>query len=130
MAKAQNNVDSNAIKKPGDDVPLTKEQQDEWEKCADDPFYFFTNYCMVRGSKGKVLFQPRVYQEDLLNVVINNTHSVVISPRQSGKCSAERERVDIRVDGVVLNLSLGELHELISQRKGLNIPNNSDTMET
>ena len=99
MSKAQNNVDESVIKRPGNDAPLTKKQQEEWLKCADDPFYFFTKYCTVRGSKGKTLFAPREYQKDLMDVVIDNTHTVVISPRQSGKCCHRDSLLRVKIDG-------------------------------
>lgn len=116
---AQNHVNENAIKRPQDDKPLTKKQEKLWMEYANDPFKFFTEVCYVRGNKGKVLFDPRVYQEDLLNTVIDNTHSVIVSPRQSGKCCGEDTPVTIRMDGRIMDITMGELHEYISGRTGL-----------
>lgn len=82
---AQNHVDYGVVKKPGEDSPLTKKEAEEWVKCADDPWYFFTNYCYVIGPKGKTLFNPRDYQIELLDQVYGNRFVIVNAPRQCGK---------------------------------------------
>ena len=119
LMASQYNVDGAVVKKPGNDRPLTKKQKELWMRYADDPMAFFTEQCYVRGSRGKVLFQPRIYQEELLDSVLNNNHVIATSPRQSGKCVTERERVDVKIGGVEYNVSLGELHKYISGRTGL-----------
>ena len=85
---SQYNVDETLIKKPNQDAPLTKAEADEWVKCALDPFYFMTTYCKVVGGKGKVLFEPRIYQKDMINTVISNHHSCILAPRQCGKSTS------------------------------------------
>lgn len=79
------NVDYSVIKKPGQDSDLTKEQAERWIELANDPFKFMTEECWVIGPFGKQLFEPRDYQIDLLDIVIDNNLCVVNSPRQSGK---------------------------------------------
>lgn len=116
---AQNHVNENAIKRPQDDKPLTKRQEKLWMEYANDPFKFFTEVCYVRGNKGKVLFDPRIYQEDLLNTVIDNTHSVIVSPRQSGKCSSATTWVTVRANGKEYKMKLGDLHEAVAGGKEL-----------
>lgn len=73
------------VKKPKDDKPLTMVEADEWIRCASDFWYFATNYCYVTGPKGKILFEPREYQTDMMDVVINNLFTVLNAPRQCGK---------------------------------------------
>lgn len=79
--KSQNHIDYNVVKKPQDDQPLTEWEEEEWLKCADDFWYFATNYCQVVGPKGKVLFEPRDYQVDAIDVILNNRFTVINSPR-------------------------------------------------
>lgn len=79
------NVDYTVVKKPGNDLPLTEEEAAEWVKCASDPMYFFTTYCWVVGPFGKTLFEPRDYQDELLEDVIDNRFVCVNAPRQTGK---------------------------------------------
>lgn len=74
-----------SVKKPKDDKPLTKKEADEWVKCASDFWYFATTYCYVAGPKGKILFEPRGYQIDMLDCVMRELHSVLCAPRQCGK---------------------------------------------
>lgn len=80
---SQYNIDMAVVKKPGNDVELTKEQEERWMHYADNPMDFFTEVCYVRGSKGKVLFQGREYQDAMIETVVDNTHVVCVSPRQS-----------------------------------------------
>lgn len=116
---AQYNVDHTVVKKPGNDVPLTKDQEDKWMHYADNPMDFFTEQCYVRGSKGKRLFEPRDYQSDLLDVVIGNTHVVATAPRQSGKCCHQDSLVRVKINGTEYKMKLGDFHEYIAGRKGL-----------
>lgn len=82
---AEYNVNYSVVKKPGQDRPLTKKEEKEWLKCAVDPLYFFTTYCKVVGPTGKILFEPRDYQIEMLNDVINHRHVIFNAPRQVGK---------------------------------------------
>jgi hypothetical protein len=79
------NVDYGVVKKPQDDQPLTEDEGKEWLTCANDFWYFATTYCQVVGPKGKVLFEPRDYQIDAIDIVLNNRKTIINSPRQSGK---------------------------------------------
>lgn len=81
----QYNIDESLIKKPGQDDKLTPAEEAEWIKCAMDPFYFMTTYCKVVGGKGKVLFQPRSYQSDVIRTILSGDMSCILAPRQCGK---------------------------------------------
>lgn len=82
---AENHVDYGVVKKPQNDKPLTQREEDEWTKCSQDFWYFATNYCYVVGPKGKTLFEPRQYQIDMINVILNNRFTIINAPRQVGK---------------------------------------------
>lgn len=114
MSKSQNNVDLGVVKKPGNDIPLTKKQEELWLHYADNPMDFFTEQCYVRGSKGKRLFEPREYQSDMLDVVIENTHCAIVSPRQSGKCITRDAMVKVRIDGEEMEITIGDLHRIVA----------------
>lgn len=85
MSKAQYNVDESVIKKPGEDRPLTKWEEEEWMKCALDPHYFMTTYCYVVGPRGKMLYEPRDYQKELIDDILQHRMTIVNAPRQTGK---------------------------------------------
>lgn len=116
MSKNQYNIDLDVVKKPGKDKPLTPEQEEMWFRYAEDPMAFFTEQCYVRGDRGKVLFQPREYQEDMLNVVMDNTHTVISSPRQSGKCTQFSTKIAAKVNGIVQEITIGEFHEMMKSK--------------
>lgn len=78
---SQYNVDYGVVKKPQHDRPLTESEAEEWIKCAEDPWYFFTNYCYTVGPEGKTLFDARDYQVDMLNDIMNNRFTIVNAPR-------------------------------------------------
>lgn len=81
---SQYNVDESVVKKPQDEEELTPEQSEEWIKCALDKEYWMRTYAYVQSPRGKVLFDPRDYQEDM--IALNaNMYSVSVAPRQSGK---------------------------------------------
>lgn len=82
---SQYNPDYSTIKKPGQDRPLTEEEAKEWIKCATDPFYFMTNYCYVVGNRGKVLYEPRCYQREMVQSILDNRHLIALAGRQCGK---------------------------------------------
>lgn len=82
---SQYNVDYGVVKKPQHDRELTTWEAQEWIKCAQDPWYFFTEYCYVIGPKGKTLFQARDYQIEMIDVIINNRFVIINAPRQTGK---------------------------------------------
>ena len=103
---AENFVDFGVVKKPQNDAPLTVFEEAEGLKCADDPWYFFTKYCYVVSPKGKLLFEPRDYQVDLLDDIFNNRFVICNSPRQTGKCVGKTTKYIIR------NKQSGEKHEL------------------
>jgi len=82
---AEYHVDYGVVKKPQHDKPLTDWEVEEWIKCAEDPWYFFTNYCYVVGPRGKTLFEPRDYQIDMIDVIRDNRFVIINAPRQTGK---------------------------------------------
>ena len=84
------NIDEKLVKKVGDknDAPMTQEQSDEWDRCADDKYYFFENYVYVQSPKGKVLFKPREYQRRIIDGCSNNRFLIGLAGRQSGKTTS------------------------------------------
>lgn len=78
-------TDEILVKKVSDDKPLTKEQQREWIRCAEDEKYWMRTYVMVQSPKGRMLFDPRDYQIDMLDTMDAGRFSVIVAGRQSGK---------------------------------------------
>ena len=112
------NIDEKLVKKVGDknDIPMTQEESDEWDRCAEDKYYFFENYVYVQAAKGKMLFKPRDYQRRIIDACTHNRSVVAIAGRQAGKCIRFDTKIAcvVEIDGVeyALSASIGDLHAL------------------
>jgi hypothetical protein len=74
------------LRNEGIKVDLTDEQLKEIVKCSKDPHYFINEYCyIITLDDGKQLFKTRFYQNDMLDIMWENTRSIFKLPRQSGK---------------------------------------------
>ena len=70
------------------DVPVnfTKEQVEEYLKCANDPEYFIRTYIrIVNVDEGLIPFDLYDFQSDIINKIHNNRFVIAKLPRQSGK---------------------------------------------
>jgi hypothetical protein len=77
------------LRKENLEVDLVGEQPDEIVKCSQDYIYFINTYChIVAPGKGKILFDTRFYQDDMLKIIDENPRSIFKLPRQSGKSIA------------------------------------------
>jgi len=84
----QYNIDESVVKKPQHDLPLTEYEQEEWLKCANDKYYWMRTYVYVQSGKGKLLFDPRDYQQRIIDTCEENRFVIGVSGRQSGKTSS------------------------------------------
>ena len=106
---SQYNVDYGVVKKPQHDRELTEWEAQEWIKCSLDPWYFWTTYCYVVGPKGKTLFEPRDYQIEMIDVILDNRFVIINAPRQTGKCIGKDTKYTVR------SKKTGETHELTAE---------------
>lgn len=74
------------LKAAGVEIQFTKEQVEEYMKCAKDPIYFIKNYVKVVSlDKGLIPFHLYDYQQELVDIIHNNRFAIAKLPRQSGK---------------------------------------------
>jgi len=74
------------LKKANTKLSYTKEQIDEWVKCAVDPVYFAENYIkIVTLDHGLQHFGMYDFQKKMVKTFNNNRFSICKLPRQSGK---------------------------------------------
>lgn len=74
------------LKAPNVDMNLTKAQFDEYQRCANDPMYFISNYIkVVNPDHGLMNYKPRDYQQEMIDTFHNNRFSICKMARQSGK---------------------------------------------
>jgi len=74
------------LKAVGVDVSYTKEQMQEYIKCAQDPEYFIENYVkIINVDDGLVPFKMYDYQKTMVNTFKDNRFVICKLPRQAGK---------------------------------------------
>jgi len=66
--------------------PWTQHERDEFEKCKKDPIYFAKTYIkIIHVDKGLIPFEMWDFQEELIELCVNNRFVVGKWPRQAGK---------------------------------------------
>ena len=74
------------LRAPGQEVPLTDEQIQEYIKCSQDPMYFLTHYYTITSlDRGEIIFDPYNYQRDFLKTIVENRFIAILAARQLGK---------------------------------------------
>jgi len=74
------------LKLPGVDLQYTKEEVEEYIRCAKDPVYFCEKYVKVKTlDKGIVPFNLYDYQKNFINKIHDNRFVISKWPRQCGK---------------------------------------------
>jgi len=85
------------IRKSGITFSYTKEELDEYWKCAVDIHYFAENYCMIKTEDGSINnIRLRDYQKDILDLYDDNRFSILMASRQVGKCTSFKTKVNVR----------------------------------
>ena len=74
------------LKAAGKNVEFTKEQVEEYLKCAKDPVHFIKEYVrIVSLDEGLVPFSMYDFQEDMVRKIHDNRFVIAKLPRQTGK---------------------------------------------
>ena len=74
------------VKKVGAQIQFTKEQVEEFVKCAQDPFYFIEKYMkIVTIDSGVQVIKLYDFQREMINKFINEKFVLAKCARQSGK---------------------------------------------
>lgn len=92
MSSKNNNLgyrNNPKLKPPGVEIQYTKEELEEYVKCAKDPVYFCSKYVKVKTlDKGVMPFKLYDYQETFVNAIHKNRFVISKWPRQSGKSTS------------------------------------------
>ena len=76
------------LRKSGLSFRMSQNEIDEYIKCKTDLHYFAENYCWIKGEKGEpVKIKLRDYQEEILDNFFKNRFNILMSSRQTGKCT-------------------------------------------
>lgn len=99
--------DNYTLKRPNIQHEFTKEQIEEYTKCAKDPIYFIRNYIKVISlDHGLVNFDLYPFQEKMINSFHENRFTICKISRQSGKCAESKAMILLR------NKNTGEEKEI------------------
>jgi hypothetical protein len=92
MTKNNNNLgyrNNPKLKPPGVEIQYSREELEEYVKCAKDPVYFCSKYVKVKTlDKGVMPFKLYDYQEKFVNAIHENRFVISKWPRQSGKSTS------------------------------------------
>ena len=83
--------DQGKLKRPNKELPMTRDNIEEFMKCANSVTYFAENYYyIINPVKGASLIPLRDYQVTMLENMQNNRFNILLAARQVGKttCSA------------------------------------------
>lgn len=105
-------------------INWTKEQLEEYAKCARDPIYFIQKYVkIVSLDKGLVPFELYDFQEEMVRTVHSNRFVIAKLPRQSGKSTTVTAYIlhyilfNQSVNVAILANKLSTARELLSRLK-------------
>lgn len=77
--------DNPKLKRVGIEYKFTKEQVEEYLKCAGDPVYFSKYISIISLDRGIVPFEMYDFQKDMMRTFNDNRFVIVKCPRQVGK---------------------------------------------
>jgi len=77
--------DNPKLKRVGIEYKFTKEQVEEYLKCAADPVYFSKYISIISLDRGIVPFEMYDFQKDMMRTFNDNRFVIVKCPRQVGK---------------------------------------------
>lgn len=78
--------DNPLLKKTGVIINYTKDQIEEYRRCANDPVYFAMNYMtIINVDEGLIKFKMWDFQKNMLTIFKDNRFVITKCPRQVGK---------------------------------------------
>ena len=106
----ENNV---SIRPATSKIIMSPKAKIEWQKCKDDMFYFFDNYCYIHNQDvGKMKLSLRPYQYEFLECIKDNAGIIGMMARQIGKCVKKDTVINVRnkKTGLVEEISIETFH--------------------
>ncbi len=76
------------LKKINTKIDWTEEHVQEYMRCAQDVEYFCNNYVKIINDGELMNFNPRPYQQNIIQAIHNNDRVIALLPRQSGKTTS------------------------------------------
>jgi hypothetical protein len=121
------------LKKSNVQVEYTEDMINEYRRCLRDPIYFINAYVkIIHVDFGKVSFNLRPFQEDIVQICNEFNKVVINSSRQVGKCVSSSNNINILVPIKfkynILNVITKHLYKTLIRIKlwGIEIQFNND----
>ena len=108
------------LRRAGVVFQMSKEEQEEYIKCAIDIHYFTEKYCKVKTEDGTINnIKLRKYQKEVLDDFVGKRFNILCASRQVGKCLNFNTLVTIKEGNVFKEVRIGKLYydELSKYRK-------------
>lgn len=106
------------LRRAGASFRMTKEEQEEYIKCALDVDYFVEKYCKVKREDGSIgSITLRDYQKEILNNFVTNRFNILMASRQVGKCFSFNTIISIERDGIQYDIRFGKLYYLMISKE-------------
>lgn len=119
------------LKKSNIPIEWSADLMKEYFKCSTDPIYFAEKYIkIVHVDRGLIPIKLYDYQKEIIDSIHTNRKVVCNTSRQAGKCVSIDTIVKIKIEENILNITMGELHEIFLQEKNSSINLTSPRQET
>lgn len=109
------------LRRAGASFKMSKEEQEEYIKCALNVDYFVEKYCKVKREDGSIgSIKLRDYQEEILNNFVTNRFNILMASRQVGKCLSFNNIVSVSLNGLIYDFRIGKLYYyMLSKERSL-----------
>lgn len=107
------------VRKAGLSFSMTKEEMEEYWKCAVDIHHFAEKYCKIKTEDGSIKnISLRDYQKDILDLYDENRFSILCASRQIGKCLIFNTLVNVTLtNGLTIEIPLYKLFYQAKKKK-------------
>jgi len=102
------------LKPVNQNIEWTEELLNEYANCATDPTYFIEKYVKIDNvDHGLVEFKLRDYQYKMIDTIVDNRYTIMLTSRQVGKCIKHNQKIKIKnkSNGKIEEISIGEFYK-------------------
>ena len=113
------------LKKANVEMAYTPEQIGDLVKCHEDVYHFAESYFEIvvldaddSGNRRQII-QTRPYQKRIIDSVVDSRFTIVLSPRQIGKCLIPTTYINLRnkKTGKIEKVKIGDFYGRLSKIK-------------
>jgi len=108
------------LKPVNQNIEWTEELLNEYANCATNSTYFIEKYVKIDNvDHGLVDFKLRNYQHKMIDTIIDNRYTIMLTSRQVGKCCREESMIKIKnkANGKIEEISIGEFYKRLNKKE-------------